>query len=272
LFPCRAADATQTGALAGVPAGATAYQAAGEAAAQTAVYQAQGSATVQAGGSAPVSATLAAVPGALGASQLTFQWTFGGQSCATAGVSQVTLTVSAPGDPSAPDQAVLPCTDGAGADGTAVAGLAAGSYPFVVAATGASATYHGSGTVHVDGLPADALAVDVPLASEASATGSLAITWTLGAPCADGGVDHVHVFLVDPQGAIASDATGATTEQTLACGDAAGAVYGTLLPGGYFVDVQGLGGGAVISQSLGTQVAVLAGGDVTLSVAGAPLP
>ncbi len=141
-------------------------------------------------------------------SNVTFLWTFAGQSCSQAGVSSVNIAVQDPINGNV--NSTQPCTL-QGVDGAVVNSFAAGTYSFTLSglngfgqsqfrATGA-ATVNGRApiTVHVDLQPGTP-----PLVGPGGAVVALNFA---GQSCAQAGVSEVYADLRDLKGNVASQSS-----------------------------------------------------------------
>ncbi|MCA1828628.1 MAG: hypothetical protein ABR567_02205 [Myxococcales bacterium] len=131
----------------------------------------------------------------------TLQWTFGGKSCAAAGVTGVQISV---------DNTVIttsggfPCSNpndsGVLVDGSTIGPLSPGNHTFALAAHGSNGAYYASGdfVVAVTVGQDTPVAVNVPAATPTNASAEVRWTFAAGKSCADVGVDHIYVYFDPP--------------------------------------------------------------------------
>lgn len=146
-------------------------------------------------------------------------WTFGGKSCAAAGVTVVNVNVDGQPLTDAQNNKNLPCSQN-NLDGLSVAPLLPGQHSFDFAAYGASNSYYArSGvTLTVNQGQDTSVSVDVPAATPTTAGADVSWTFSGSKTCAQVGVDHVYVVL-DP----AANGSGGTAVGDTACAGMGGA-------------------------------------------------
>jgi len=147
----------------------------------------------------------------------TLHWTFGGKSCAAAGVTGVNISVD---DKVITDAGGFPCSNpnsaGVLVDGSTIGPLAPGSPTFALAAHGSNGAYYAVDNVAISvAAGADtAVSVNVPVATPSSASAEVRWTFTSGKTCADVGVDHIYVYFDPP----ASGSWGKSVADTACAG------------------------------------------------------
>lgn len=139
--------------------------------------------------------------------QVTLHWTFGGKSCAAAGISVVRASVDNQVLLDANNNADLPCSQG-GIDGSTVSPLVAGSHSFDLVGVDSSghAKYalNGYGVTVVAGQNV-VVSPDLMPAAPTTASANLKWSFDTNKSCAAAGVTQVQIF-IDP----APDGTGGT--------------------------------------------------------------
>ncbi len=134
--------------VSGLGAGTHDWEIRGEGADQTILYDGSGQTDVGVGDTIVQVVLPAAPPGTGTPPSLTFLWSFGGRSCAGAGVAQVHVAI--PDAVTGADvDASVPCAGSNGVDGVTVGGFAAGSYGYTLTAEGADGGYAATGTVTI---------------------------------------------------------------------------------------------------------------------------
>ena len=144
---------------------------------------------------------------------VTLHWSFGGRTCAQAGIVTVHASVDNQVLADANNNSDLPCSQ-AGLEGTTIDPLVPGVHGFDlvgVDSTGqARYALYGFSATAVAGQNVNALA---DLAPAAPTTASANLTWAFaGQSCAQANVDHVQIFF-DPN----PDGSGGTSSGTVAC-------------------------------------------------------
>src|SRR5438045_1781876 len=121
-------------------------------------------------------------------------WTFGGKSCADAGVA--TIQIDMAGELLDPTR--FAC-DQAGT-GVHLGAFLRGSHTFALAAHGSNGAYYAVDNVAISvAAGADtAVSVNVPVATPSSASAEVRWTFASGKTCADVGVDHIYVYFDPP--------------------------------------------------------------------------
>ncbi len=152
LASCLDANGVPGTTIEGLATGTTLWELRGESQDGRVLFDAWGQTKLSGGGDTAVDVVLPPAASS-GLFPLTFLWTFGGQSCAAAGVKAVSVQVvdSVRG---ADVDASVPCTDDGGVDGVTLQDFASGNYPYALSAYGADGGYHASGTAAIDGGPA----------------------------------------------------------------------------------------------------------------------
>lgn len=143
----------------------------------------------------------------------TLHWTWGGRSCAAAGVTSVQISVD---DQVITGQAGFPCTssgpNGAPIDGTTIGPLGPGNHTVGLAANGSGNTYYAveGATVSVTVGQDSAYDIDVPAATPTTASAD--VRWTFsttsatGLNCSQVGVDHIYLYFDNGAAPIADTA------------------------------------------------------------------
>lgn len=175
------------------------------------VYQTTQDIQVKRGGSNVVRVDAAPVTGTA-----TLDWTFGGKSCAAAGVTAVEISVDGTVITTAPG---FPCSNpnasGQVVDGSTIGPLSAGSHTFSLAADGSDGTHYAVDNVTANVAVGQDTPVQVDLPVATPTTASADVRWLFepgDKNCAAAGVDTIHVIF-DPQ----SNGTGGTEVATIAC-------------------------------------------------------
>jgi hypothetical protein len=190
-------------------------------------------------------------------SNVTFLWSFGGNSCLRAGVNNVTIAVTDPIGGNV--NATVPCTQN-NVDGANVNNFAAGTYPFTLSVLSPSGQplYRGLGTATVNGQTSITVHVDLqpgypPITGKGSATISLAFA---GQSCAAAGLTDVLCDLRDLNGNV----VGVSTEP---CSTFSGSFSFTQIDAAatYYVDAvgsetEGDGGSTVRYQLTGEGITI----------------
>jgi hypothetical protein len=188
-----------------------------------------------------------------------FTWSFGGKTCAQAGVTEVTVEVAGTSQPT-------PCNADGVLDGAAnLFETQGGGYPWSITATGTGGVqYQSSGTLHGLGQTAT---IHTDLQTAGSGDGALQADFTFGSPalhCADAGLDHVHVFVTD-----GNDTVVPGSDRTVPCAGLPMTFPG-LVAGTYYVNVEGISAGTSIYWEQVYDVTVGAGSTARYTV-GVPL-
>jgi hypothetical protein len=139
--------------------------------------------------------------------EVTLHWTFGGKSCAAAGITVVHASVDNQvllGSNNSPD---LPCSQG-GIDGTTVGPLSAGSHSFDLVGVDSTGTArYALNSYMVTVVVGQNVVVAPDLTPAAPTTASANLKWSFdGKSCALAGVTQVQIF-IDP----IADGTGGTS-------------------------------------------------------------
>jgi hypothetical protein len=169
---------------------------------------------------------------------VTLHWTFGGKSCAAAGIQVVHVSVDNQVITGANNSADLPCTS-AGIDGTTITPLSQGQHSFDI--VGVDGT--GNSKFALNGFLVSVVAGQNTIASPdlppaAPTTASANLTWTFdGKSCAAATVDHVQIF-VDPD----ASGNGGVSAGTVPCNTAGtdGAAVDGLTRGTHSFAIQGI--------------------------------
>jgi hypothetical protein len=136
--------------------------------------------------------------GSGGPSSLNLLWTFAGQTCAQAGVTNVQVEVQDPNDPSLGVNQSMACSGSI--EGAVLPGYAAGQYPVTLSATGTSASYQAMGSIFANGLSNVVMMVDL-LPTSTVSTGSVLVNFDFGGlSCAASGLDNVGLQLAAANG------------------------------------------------------------------------
>lgn len=187
-------------------------------------------------------------------------WTFGGQSCTEAGVSQVNLEVGGLMTPI--DQPVM-CGDGS--HKTSFSLTAGKQYPYTLSATGTGGVqYQASGEIFASDLGRNTLHADLLPVSSSSDTGDLEIDFNFSAAeidCTGAAVDEVHLYLVD-----AEDQVVPSSEKVVACGDLPVTIQGLPGPASTLINAQARRDGATVYAIGVYLVAVSPGGTARYTV------
>jgi hypothetical protein len=143
-------------------------------------------------------------------------WTFGGQTCAAAGVSTVTVDLDGTRVTDANGSTQLPCT-AQGIDGASVGPLLSGSHTFAVFGQGSTQSFGGSTTFAATAGIEQGDTIDLPAVPQPA---SAQVSWTFGGThsCADIQADHVQVVLSGPQGAVMAGQLPCQTNGVVATG------------------------------------------------------
>jgi hypothetical protein len=170
--------------------------------------------------------------------EVTLHWTFGGKSCAAAGVQVVHASVDNQVITDQNNSPDLPCTS-AGVDGTTVNPLSQGQHSFdLVGVDSAGRPKFALNGFLVTVAAGQNTVASPDLQAAAPTTASANLTWTFdGKSCAAATVDHVAVF-VDPD----ASGNGGTNAGTVPCNTAGtdgGAVDG-LTRGTHSFAIQGI--------------------------------
>jgi hypothetical protein len=130
----------------------------------------------------------------------TLHWTFGGKSCAAAGVTAVQISVD---NTVITDTGGFPCSSpgtSGPVDGSTIGPLTPGNHTFGLAAHASNGAYYAIDNVAIsvtagNDTPAS---LDVPVATPTTASADL--RWTFGSNlnCAQAGVDHIYVYFDPP--------------------------------------------------------------------------
>lgn len=143
----------------------------------------------------------------------TLHWTWGGKTCAQAGVTAVQISVD---DKVITDAAGFPCTNagpnGVPTDGTTIGPLGPGNHTVGLAANGSNNTYYAvdGATIAVTVGQDSLYRIDVPAATPTTASAD--VRWTFSTPSATGlncsqvGVDHIYVYFDNGASPIADTA------------------------------------------------------------------
>jgi len=257
LFPCRDPSGIEGATIPAPPLTQDSYTVTG--------YNAGGNLMLaQAIGVTPVADGPTSVPVDLafndgGPSNLDLGWTFGGQSCAQAGVTQVQVTLVDPNAPSLDVDEPAPCSS-AGVEGINLQGYGHGQYPLTISATGSDGGYQASASISANGSSDSLVQVDLLPASDAG-SGDVLVKFDFGGEgCVAAGLDSVGLQLSTIRG------TALVPAVVLPCD--AGASYsfsGVPAPATAFLWVEGISQGQV-QQLSNPQVVVSPGGSATYSV------
>ncbi len=218
---------------------------------------------------APVAGT-AAVPltvplASAQTSSLELAWTFGGQTLAQAGVTQLQLQVTDPHNPALDVSALL---DGGG-NGFTLPGYGSGLYPVALTGTGA-ATYSGTAAVSANGVTPALLLVDLPAGTALGDAGALVLQLATafgGQSCAAAGIDTIAAQLVKANG------TALAPAALVACADAGASLTfaGVAAPATAFLWLEGLAG-TQVQLLANPQVALFPAVSATYTVIAEPAP
>ena len=127
----------------------------------------------------------------------TLDWTWGGQTCAAAGVTSVQISV---------DNSVItgaqgfPCTN-SGVDGATIGPLSPGNHTIALAAYGAGSSYYAVDNVVVNVAAGFDTPVQVNVPAAQPTTASADVRWTFGSTglnCQQVGVDHIWIYFDPP--------------------------------------------------------------------------
>lgn len=169
---------------------------------------------------------------------VTLHWTFGGKSCAAAGIAVVHVSVDNQVITDGNNSPDLPCAS-AGVDGTTITPLSQGQHSFdlVGVDSAGNAKYALNGFLVTVAAGQNTIA-SPDLAPAAPTTASANLTWTFdGKSCAAATVDHVTIF-VDPDAA----GNGGTNAGTVPCNTSGtdGASVDGLTRGTHSFAIQGI--------------------------------
>ncbi len=188
---------------------------------------------------------------------VSFLWTFGGQSCAQAGVAQVIVQLG--------KSSVTVACDSSGTDGSSIAGLAPGSIDYSLTGEDAAgnALYGASSTVAVVAGADAQVQVDLqPLSPPPPPTGSIVFVWSFAQQsCEVAGVPYVAVQI------------GSSAPELVTCRDANGVAGITVanLPAGVTTfTLTGEDGSGKALYTVTSQVTVVAGAPTDVNANLAP--
>jgi hypothetical protein len=189
--------------------------------------------------------------------QVTLHWTFGGKSCAAAGITVVHASVDNQVLLGSDNSADLPCSQG-GIDGTTVGPLSAGTHSFDLVGVDSTGTaryaLNGYGVPVVAGqnvVVAPDLTPAAPTTASANLTWSFASGTSSGKSCAVAGVTQVQIF-IDPNPV---DGTGGTqvgpAGSTVACDTAGtdGASVDGISPGYHTFAIYGINNNVLLYRT-----------------------
>ena len=140
-------------------------------------------------------------------------WTFGGQTCAAAGVATVNVSLDDQVITDANNNPNLPCHS-SGADGTTIGPLSPGSHTLQLAARGNSGDY-AAGPINFTVTVGQVTPQQIDLAAAQPTTASADVRWNFqpgGGTCATVGADHLYIYF-DPAG----DGSGGTQVADTPC-------------------------------------------------------
>ncbi len=257
LFPCRDPSGVEGATIPAPPLTQASYTISGYNAAGSLVLAQASGATPYADGPTSVPIDLSFNDG--GPSDLVLSWTFGGQSCAQAGVTQVQVTLVDPNEPALDVNGPAACSP-AGVQGVTLQGYGHGQYPLTLSASGSDGGYQAGGSISANGLSDSVAQVDL-LPSSDQTSGDVLVKFDFGGEgCLAAGLDSVGLQL--------STIRGTALAPAVVLGCDAGASYtfsGVPAPATGFLWVEGIAQGQV-QQLSNLQVIVSPGGTATYSV------
>jgi hypothetical protein len=200
-------------------------------------------------------------------SNVTFLWTFGGKTCAQAGVPNVNIVVQDPIGGNV--NSVVPCTQ-QGVDGAVVNSFAAGTYSFTLIGLGGTgqSQFRAMGAATVNGRAPITVHVDLqPGYPPVSGTGAAIVALAFGGQsCTAAAVTQIYADLRDLNGNVAS-------QTSVPCAGFTGSLSFVQLSGAatYYLDVVGFGtaadgGSAVLYQLTGEGLTVQPSSNSTYSL------
>ncbi len=190
-----------------------------------------------------------------GGSNLDLTWTFGGQSCAQAGVTQVDVGLIDPNNPVLDVDESVSCSSS-----LSLKGYGRGQYPMTFSASGSDAGYQATASVSANGVSDSLVQVDL-LPSSTAASGDVLVNFDFGGEgCVAAGLDSVGLQLSTIRGTALAPAV------VLGCDAGASYLFSSVPAAATgFLWVEGISQGQV-QQLSNPQVVVSPGGTATYSV------